>query len=278
MDFQLLERFKQLANNEMPIKALTQGDNACPHENIVTELASRVCMDCGHELEQELKYDKEWNVYYASDKAASARDTSRCYMRKVCSKNIFKDLENLGFNAKIIHTANELYQHVTQGKIYRGNSRKSIVFAVCFHAFKLNGNAQTSDNLIRIFGLKRKIGLKGLKYIHLNIPKEIQIPNIRITPEHIINDIMQRFIGSEQDQIQKVMDIYNSVKDKSNLLSRSRPTSTAAGIIYYYILQTKKSITLKQFSREVELSELTIKKIVRELTLLLGDPVKTQPK
>ena len=240
----------------------------CQHEEVVTELSVKVCTKCGYEIDKELNYDKEWRYYQSKEKTQGYN--TRCQVRKTNVKTIHKDLENLGFNSKIINTANELYQKVTQGKIYRGNSRKSIVFACVFSAFKIHNNPQTCENLIRIFNLKRKLGLKGLKYIHLNIDKQTQVQNIRITPYHIISEMMQKFITSEPKQVEEVHAIYDFIKNKSSVLNRSRPNSTAAGIIYYYILKNKKAITLKQFSNEVELSELTIKKIVKEIDIIYG--------
>lgn len=237
----------------------------CKHPQVVTELSFRICTQCGKEMEKESNYDKEWR-FYPKDKTQG--DTTRCHMRKNDAKTIHKDLENLGFNSKIVNTSNELYQQVTQGKIYRGNSRKSIVFACVYSAFKMNDNPQTCENLIRIFNLKRKVGLKGLKHIHLNIDKSSQIQNHRITPKHIIAEMMQKFITSDSNQINEVYTIYENVKNKSSILNRSRPNSTAAGILYYYILKNGKSITLKQFSKEVELSELTIKKIVKQIDII----------
>jgi transcription initiation factor TFIIIB Brf1 subunit/transcription initiation factor TFIIB len=259
-NFQILNELKKFL-----IETVNNGvdKGECQHEEVVTELSVKVCTKCGYEIDKELNYDKEWRFYQSKEKLQGY--ATRCHVRKNNVKTIHKDLENLGFNSKIINTANELYQKVTQGKIYRGNSRKSIIFACVFSAFKIHGNPQTCENLIRIFNLKRKLGLKGLKYIHLNIEKDTQIQNIRITPYHIISEMMQKFIPSDSKQVEEVHAIYEYIKDKSSVLNRSRPNSTAAGIIYYYILKNKKSITLKQFSNEVELSELTIKKIVKEI-------------
>lgn len=271
LNFQILDELKKILNeNELETGGLNpvDGSDKCTHEDVATEAASRICMKCGYEIDKELNYDKEWRFYQNKD--SKMNDTTRCHMRKTDVKTIHKDLENLGFNNKIVNTANDLYQKVTQGKIYRGNSRKSIVFACVFSAFKMHDNPQTCENLIRIFNLKRKIGLKGLKHIHLNIEKDTQIQNIRITPYHIISDMMQKFITTDQNPVKEVHAIYDFIKNKSSILNRSRPNSTAAGVIYYYILKNKKSLTLKQFSNEVELSELTIKKIVKQIDLIYG--------
>lgn len=266
-NFDLLNELKLMVSKELKKGESPKPEESlqCQHKQIVTELSFKICTECGKEVEKENNYDKEWR-FYPKDKTQG--DTTRCHMRKNDARTIHKDLENLGFNSKIINTANDLYQQVTQGKIYRGNSRKSIVFACVFSAFKMNNNPQTCESLIRIFNLKRKIGLKGLKHIHLNIEKDSQIQNYRITPKHIISEMMQKFITSDPNQVNEVYAIYEYVKNKSSILNRSRPNSTAAGILYYYILKNKKSITLKQFSKEVELSELTIKKIVKQIDLI----------
>lgn len=269
LNFKLLDELKLCMDNDGIQSSLPVSNIECEHTKFITELSTKICTDCGKELEKETNYDKEWRFYPAKDNKIQG-DTTRCHMRKNDVRTIHKDLENLGFNSKIINTANELYQQVTQGKIYRGNSRKSIVFACVFSAFKMNNNPQTCENLIRIFNLKRKVGLKGLKHIHLNIEKDTQIQNIRITPYHIIIDIMQKFITTDPSQVSEVQSIYEYVKNKSSILNRSRPNSTAAGILYYYILKNNKSITLKQFSKEVELSELTIKKIVKQIDIIYG--------
>lgn len=269
LNFKLLDELKMFSNEQDTATVISLNNSDCEHKEYITELSIKICTNCGKELEKEINYDKEWRFYPAKDNKIQS-DTTRCHMRKNDVRTIHKDLENLGFNSKIINTANELYQQVTQGKIYRGNSRKSIVFACVFSAFKMNNNPQTCDNLIRIFNLKRKVGLKGLKHIHLNIEKDTQIQNIRITPYHIIMDIMQKFIMTDPNQVSEVQSIYEFVKNKSSILNRSRPNSTAAGILYYYILKNNKSITLKQFSKEIELSELTIKKIVKQIDLIYG--------
>lgn len=269
LNFQILDELKKILQDNETDKLKVNEDEKCKHEEIATEMASMICMKCGYEIDKELNYDKEWR-FYQNKESKIQNDTTRCHMRKVDIKTIHKDLENLGFNNKIVNTANDLYQKVTQGKIYRGNSRKSIVFACVFSAFKIHDNPQTCENLIRIFNLKRKVGLKGLKHIHLNIDKDTQIQNIRITPYHIISDMMLKFITTDQNPVKDVHAIYDFIKNKSSILNRSRPNSTAAGVIYYYILKNKKSLTLKQFSNEVELSELTIKKIVKQIDLIYG--------
>ena len=111
---------------------------------------------------------------------------SRCHIRKIETKNIYKDVEDMGFGERIVSVANEIYMDVTDGKIYRGNSRKAIVFACIFNAYKINGTPQNHDNLIKMFNLNRKCGLKGLKHVNNNVAKDSLIKTTYITPENIL--------------------------------------------------------------------------------------------
>ena len=174
----------------------------------------------------------------------------------------------MGFSETIISKADELYNQVTKGQIYRGNSRKAIVFACIFHSYKVSGKHQTPETLIKLFGLNRKNGLKGLKIVNVNAPKDSYIHTSYITPEHLINDIMDKFKASTI-QKEEVIILYNSIKNKSSKLNRSRPQSVASALTYYWICKKNINISLKDFAKQVDLSELTINKNIKEVELVL---------
>ena len=240
-------------------------NNECSHTNYKKEKNTWICYDCGEEIpipESELK---------TKNTSKFVLDPTRCQIRKNEDKNIYKDVEKFNFNQSTIEKANEIFIQVTNKKIYRGNSRKAIIFACVFHAYKLENNPQSPDSLIKIFNLQRKTGLKGLNHVGLNLPKESQIKNSYITVENIIREILINFSATEK-QIDEVIDIYESIKNKSSILNRSRPQSTGAGVIFYYILLKEKDIRLKEFSVKVGLSELTIQKMIKEISRILKTP------
>ena len=175
----------------------------------------------------------------------------------------------MGFSDKIVNEANKIYFQVTKGQIFRGNSRKAIVFASIFHAYKLSGKPQSHEKLIDVFHLNRKIGLKGLKHVNLYAPKNSTIRTTYITPINLVEEIMEKF-SATVDQKQEVIELYHQIKNKSSRLNRSRPQSVASGIVYYWICLNKKDITLKQFTKKVSLSELTINKIAKEISDVVG--------
>jgi transcription initiation factor TFIIIB Brf1 subunit/transcription initiation factor TFIIB len=87
---------------------------------------------------------------------------------------------------------------------------------------------------------------------------------------NLIKEIVEKFDGTE-DQIKQISEIYEKIKDKSEKLNKSRPQSVASAIVYYWILKNKKNITCKEFAEKVDLSELTINKIIKEIENILNE-------
>lgn len=247
------------------LKEETYGEKSptCAHTNWSIESANKVCEDCGVVIVKEDDVDGvDLHVVKYNT------DPKRCHARRNDEKGIYKDVDKLGFSDKIVSIANSLYEQVTGGKIYRGNSRKGIVFACIFHAYKINQNPQSCEQLIEIFGIERKVGLKGLKFVNLNSPKDSKFRDYQIQTEDIIGEIMDKF-NANDTQKQEAIAIYEKIKNKSSLLNRSRPQSVASGIVRYYIVQNNKDINMDFFKSRVHLSELTITRIVLEIENLL---------
>ena len=242
----------------------------CKHKNIIDENGIKMCEDCGIEVDIDISFNKEWRYYGSADTRHNS-DPNRCQIRKCEERTIYKDVEKLGFSDKIVTLANKLYEEVTQGRIYRGNSRKAIVFACIFHSYKMEGNPQSCENLINVFGLERKIGLRGLKHISLHAPQDAELRSIYITPENLIVEIMDKFDANET-QKDDVIELYQKIKNKSSILNRSRPQSVASGLVRYYILLKNKDIDMKDFKLKVGLSPLTINRIVTEISRILNTP------
>jgi transcription initiation factor TFIIIB Brf1 subunit/transcription initiation factor TFIIB len=251
-------------------RCLSEESPGCAHAEVVTEGGVVTCVNCGEEIERTITHDKEW-VYYGYSDTRRTSDPNRVQMRKAEDRNIYKDVENMGFSDKIVAAANTIYCDTTNGQIFRGNSRKAIIFAAIFYAYKLEGKPQPHEKLIKIFLLTRKVALSGLKHVNLNASKDSKIHGVQITPIHLIGDIMNRF-SATSEQKKDVEKLYSRIKNKSSKLNRSRPQSVSAGLVYYYVCVKKMNITLKEFADRAELSELTISKIAKEIAEVLGTP------
>lgn len=265
MDFDL---FKTVYNDNTKITDKEdEVRDKCMHQKILLENNNRICESCGELLNKDVCYERDWRFYGTQDTKHS-QDPNRCHFRKMDEISIFKDVDKLGFSEKIVLYANQLYEEVTQKKIFRGNSRKGIIFACIFHSYKINGVPHSCESLISIFNIDRRVALKGLKYVNLNANKESLFRNFQISAENIIIEIMEKFYATDE-QKQEIIKLYNEIKDKSALLNRSRPQSMAAGLVRYFILKNGKNVPMSVFKVKVNLSELTINRIVKEIGRLL---------
>lgn len=272
MEFKLFEEVYR-KNNDTQIdinnKELTKN---CLHKNILMENSHKICENCGMLMNKDLNFEKEWRFYGMND-SKHQNDPNRCHVRKIEDVSIFKDVDKLGFSEKIILYANNIYEEVTQKKIYRGNSRKGIIFACIFHAYKMNELPQSCESLIKVFGIERKIALKGLKYVNLNASKNSIFRHHYISPEDLITEIMDKFYATNDQKIE-ILDIYKNIENKSSLLNRSRPSSVSAGLVRYYIIVKQKDVPMSIFKAKVNLSELTINRIVKEIEKILQNTDK----
>ena len=80
---------------------------------------------------------------------------------------------------------------------------------------------------------------------------------------------MEKFSATD-DQKKEVIDLYHQIENKSSRLNRSRPQSVASGLVYFWICSKQKDISIKQFTKKVSLSELTINKISKEISDVIG--------
>lgn len=265
-DFSLFEQ----AFEDYEKEGFLNKENICQHTDTVNEGGIIVCLECGEQLRKTIMHEKEWRFYGASD-GKRVSDPNRVQMRKNEDKNIIKDVENMGFSQTIVSKANDLYLQVTNGQIFRGDSRKAVIFACIYHAYKISDKCQTPKNLMETFGLNKKTSLKGLKIVSVHAPKDSPIHTTSITAVHHINDIMDKFSASN-DQKKEVIELYRKTKNKSSKLNRARPQSVAASLTYYWICFKKIDIPLKKFASKADLSELTISKNAKEVAIVLNTP------
>lgn len=260
-------------NISLDLKNYTYCDNTefCDHQNIVKQNDKEVCLDCGIEISQQLSLEPEWR-YYGENDSRHFNDPNRCQIRKIEDKGIYKDIENMNFKIEIIEEANRLYNMITSGTIRRGNFRKSVIFACIFNACKYKNEPMSSDELQEKFKLSKKDISTGLKFYNLKGREISEIKDkksIHISPIIFIPRIMKKF-NSNQYHIDKVTELYKMIQNKSSLINRSNPQSVISGLVFYYCRLIGKNITCSKFSNIVNLSDITVSRISKNISDILG--------
>ena len=79
---------------------------------------------------------------------------------------------------------------------------------------------------------------------------------------------MDKFKATEEQKLE-VNELYKKIKNKSSKINRSRPQSVASALTYFWICYKGIDISLKEFAKKTDLSELTIDKLAKEIGNIL---------
>ena len=123
--------------------------NACDHKHVILKNGTETCTTCGELLKTKIMHDKEWRCYSNSGK----KDPNRVQIRKVDDRNIFKDVQGLGFSNKIVSLANDLYSDVSKGKILQRELSEGYNFCVYFSRLQKSrppSNARKINQAIQV--------------------------------------------------------------------------------------------------------------------------------
>lgn len=269
--------------------------------NTILEIDSmNVCSNCNAIIDKTLDNSAEWRYYGSEDNRDS--DPSRCGMpinnllpkssmgsviggtkynnldmkrirmyqmwnampydeRTLC--NIFDKLEkataNNGIPQKVINDAKIFYKKTSEKKISRGENKEGLIASCIYHSCLINNIPRSSKEISKMFGISHVILNKG----NARFQQLLQINVISSNPK----DFISRF-GSRLNM--KLIDTENCKKlidflESKEILTDNSPTSSAAGILYYYSQENDLKFTKKQFSEVCSVSEVTIVKCYKNL-------------
>ena len=246
----------------------------CPHTKLleVEDRSVWVCRDCGCTVEN-LDFHPEWRNY-PSD-ARSGRDGSRCHRSKTSTKggidNVFEQCKLHSIPLSIRAKTEAKYKIVVQNETVRGVGRKSIVAACLLYTYRDEGDLRCASQIQKMFNLERKHMTKGITLYLAAFPEErVNIP----TPKDLLFSTMKK-VNIDISHYKTLIRISKCLDGVDTLLNRSSPQSVAAAIIYMYIClnpDLKKSLdmTKTKFAKHVDLSDITIGKLVKRSVEILS--------
>ena len=254
-DFQILNHL--LDKQQEDVKCIQE----CVHESVIQDhKGGTICKDCGLEVADRAQVAD--TAFYGTG------DNSRCYTRKTVERTIHSDLQGVRISEHVKDKANDIFNQVCSS-IRRANSRKGVVFGCVFFAFKACGNPQSGDSVIKIFNISKRQAQEGLKFVNENLPHGSPLLSIHVSEEDIMREFMNK-LHTSREHADEVIRLYRTIKGKSQQLSRRKPQSIAAGMIYYYTTLQKKPIPLDELTKKVSLSQLTIAQTAKECAKLMG--------
>jgi transcription initiation factor TFIIIB Brf1 subunit/transcription initiation factor TFIIB len=245
----------------------------CKHGSVHRDDAGiLVCCLCGFEIDS-LDFQQEWRWYGAADNR-SARDPSRCHRQYSAPKGVRTVFEShkIDISPMMANLVEARYQKILQSegnKVLRGQSRESIVAACLFYIYQEFGEFRTSMHIQELFQIKQKNMSIGMNK-YLKAFPEARVSHI--TPEKLLPWLM-KLTDIDRSHYRRILIITRYMSATSELVERSNPQSVAAAIIFFYLClnqdyKERMGITRANFAKRAKLSEITIIKIVKEISLI----------
>ncbi len=245
----------------------------CPHDDMLEiDNGLFTCRNCS--IETEIwSFAPEWRFYGSADNRVS-KNPSRCHYSKGSGKGLestFSGCE-IKIPLAIKQITEKKYDKIVERlrsekekNTVRGMRKKSIVAACLLHTYQEFGQVRTATHIRDFFDLKQKAMSRGLLEYSKTFPED---RTTTTNPENLIQWQM-RLSGIHKDHYEKILTITKYLKGTSQILLRSNPQSVSAAILYFYLclnLGYKKELglTKKQFAERVNLSDITITKLVHE--------------
>lgn len=285
-----------LADLKLELEDIEKSDPetcSCGSSDIVIEDTMQICKNCCAVIGRVIDNTAEWRYYGAEDNRDG--DPARCglptnsllpksslssmiggsrndnidikrirmyqlwnYMpydeRTLWSvfEKLTANTANYGIPQKVIDDAKVLYKRASEKKISRGDNKEGLIASCIYHSCLINNVPRSSKEISAMFNISPVVLNKG----NSRFQTLLKINVASSSPD----DFISRF-GSKLSM--KMNDVENCKKlikflEKHEILSDNSPTSSAAGILYYYSVIENLGFTKKQFANVCNVSEVTI--------------------
>jgi transcription initiation factor TFIIIB Brf1 subunit/transcription initiation factor TFIIB len=222
------------------------------------------------ELYDEISHEQDWR-YFGDDSRGEA-DPSRCQLRKSPDKGIKKELDKLGYPPDVCDLGNTLYMHVTNGDVKKSELRKGITLHSLYIAYRVLGRPKTLEYLLkRFYPIERKAISQGMTFFNLRCKREY-ICLEGISAKNYIPDVLKKLSKDsiKQEHIDRVILLYDKIKDACPILNRGNPQSAAKSLVYYYLRRRGCMINPLRYGRIVGLSDAIVLRLSSCISAVLG--------
>lgn len=266
---------------------------SCGSEDIVIEENMQICKVCSCIVSKMIENTAEWR-YYGNDDNRDG-DPSRCglptnnllpkssigsmigtgYKDNIDIRrirmfqmwnsmpydertlwNVFDKMTsntlNNGIPQKVIDDAKVLYKTASEKKISRGDNKDGLIASCIYHACLLNKIPKSSKEIATMFNISHVTLNKGNSRFQTLLQINVS------SPEPI--DFISQYANNLN---MPITDIENCKKlvtfiEENDIMNDNSPTSSAAGILYYYATTKNLGYTKKKFAKACNVSEVTI--------------------
>lgn len=302
MDDEIWNMFDEI-KSELTIEEKIEDEKIkcnCGSNKITIEDSMQICSDCSAILGKIIDNTAEWRYYGCDDNRDG--DPSRCglptnnllpkssigsmiggsYRDNIDIRrirmfqmwnsmpydertlwNVFDKLTsntiNNGIPQKVIDDAKVLYKRASEKKISRGDNKEGLIASCIYHSCLLNKIPRSSKDIAIMFNISPVILNKGNSRFQTLLQINVSSPG----PIDFISQFGNNLNISIND-IENCKYLVHFI-EKNEIMSDNSPTSSAAGILYYYSILNNLGYTKKQFSEVCKVSEVTIIKCYKTI-------------
>jgi len=178
-----------------------------------------------------------------------------------------------GIPKLIVDDALRYHKKISEAKTFRGDNRDGIIAASVYIAARVNNFPRTPQEIATIFNLDNAAATRGCKNAITIINElEHEFSNnektslCQTTPSSFIDRYCSRL--NMNQELTKVCQFIARKIERNNLIPENTPHSIAAGIVYFITQTCKLNISKHEVSNVSEISEVTINKCFKKLSLM----------
>ena len=161
---------------------------------------------------------------------------------------------NNGIPQKVIDNAKVLYKKASEKKISRGDNKEGLIASCIYHSCLLNKIPKSSKDIAAMFNISHvtlnKVNSRFQTLLQINVSSPDPIDFISQYGNNL-----NMYIGD----INKCKELVKIIED-NEIMNDNSPTSSAAGILYYYSVVKNLGYSKKKFAKACNVSEVTIVK------------------
>ena len=159
---------------------------------------------------------------------------------------------NNGIPQKVIDDAKVLYKKASEKKISRGDNKEGLIASCIYHACLINKIPKSSKDIAAMFNISHVTLNKGNSRFQTLLQINVSSPE----PMDFIAQYGNNLNMSIKD-LDKCKALVKLIED-NDIMNDNSPTSSAAGILYYYANVKNLGYTKKTFAKACNVSEVTI--------------------
>ncbi len=159
---------------------------------------------------------------------------------------------NNGIPQKVIDDAKVLYKNASEKKISRGDNKEGLIASCIYHACLLNKIPKSSKDIAVMFNISHVTLNKGNSRFQTLLQINVSSPE----PMDFIAQYGNNLNMPIKD-IDKCKELVKLIED-NDIMNDNSPTSSAAGILYYYASVKNLGYSKKTFAKACNVSEVTI--------------------